>query len=93
MQMKPAEAHVWGMADSSGAQVTVSIDGTQVAQTTAGGDRKWSVNLPAQEAGGPHTIEVQSGGGSARLSDVSFGEVWYCGGQSNMVVEIYRVSD
>lgn len=90
LQMAPAKAHIWGYADSSGS-VTVLLDGQQVAQGTVDGSRKWSASLPATDEGGPHTIEVQVGGSSAKISDVHFGDVWYCAGQSNMVVEMYRV--
>lgn len=91
LQQTPAKAQVWGFADS-GSSVTITMDGEQVAQATVGSDGKWSAKLPATASGGPHTIEATAGGSTARISDVLFGDVWFCGGQSNMVVEFEDVS-
>lgn len=91
LQMAPAEAHVWGYADSG--TVDILVDGHQEAQATVGADGTWSVNLPAMDEGGPHTIEVQAGGQSTQITDVMFGDVWVCSGQSNMEFEFHKVSN
>ena len=91
LQRDPDQAHIWGTGDSAGATVDIKVDGSATSQATVGSDRKWSANLPAMQAGGPHTIEVQSGGSSAMLSDVMFGDVWVCSGQSNMEFEFNKV--
>ena len=91
LQGAPDKASVWGFADSAGGSVSVILDGTEVATGSVDSNRKWQAMLPVTEAGGPHTIEVSAGGSSATLTDVMFGDVWFCAGQSNMVVEIYRV--
>lgn len=46
----------------------------------------WRVRLPPQPAGGPYTLTGQSisTGESWNISDVLFGDVFICGGQSNM---------
>ena len=50
--------------------------------------------LPATAAGGPHTITASSSSyGKTTISDVLFGDVWICGGQSNMVFSLSGVSD
>jgi sialate O-acetylesterase len=71
---------VWGAADE-GEHVTVTL-GAQTASTVAR-DGKWSVRLAAEPAGGPHTLAI-TGKNRVELSDVLIGEVWVCGGQSNM---------
>lgn len=71
---------VWGTADE-GEAVTVTL-GSQTVSTVAR-DGKWSVRLPALPAGGPHTLTI-AGKNRLELSDVLIGEVWVCGGQSNM---------
>ena len=43
----------------------------------------WRTTLKATPAGGPYKIEI-SGENTIELSDVLFGEVWVCSGQSNM---------
>ncbi len=71
----------WGWADA-GEAVTVQLLGkTYAAQPDAQG--RWSVQLDAQPAGGPHVITVR-GKNQVTVSDVLFGDVWVCGGQSNM---------
>lgn len=72
---------VWGRA-AEGATVTVEIAG-QRASARAAADGRWSLELPAIPAGGPHELRA-SGGGEAVLRDVHVGEVWLCSGQSNM---------
>ncbi|MGC4004490.1 MAG: hypothetical protein QM811_15770 [Pirellulales bacterium] len=72
---------VWGTADT-GEKITVSLNGTKAEATAA--DGKWSVKLPAQKAGGPYELVVSGPKNKIELKDVLVGEVWICGGQSNM---------
>lgn len=44
----------------------------------------WEINLPAQSAGGPFTIQVRTKSAQVILSDVLFGDVYLSSGQSNM---------
>jgi sialate O-acetylesterase len=69
---------VWGTGEP-GAGVTVSIDG-QKKNATVGEDGRWSVTLDPMKAGGPHELAV----GDRALKNVMVGDVWVCGGQSNM---------
>lgn len=71
---------VWGTA-GDGEEVTVAF-GEHKAQAKAALG-KWRVELPAQKAGGPHTLVVQ-GKNRLELKNVLVGEVWICSGQSNM---------
>lgn len=67
----------WSAPDST---VRVSL-GAASAGTKAGKDGKWTVSLDLSQAGaGPHELKVNE----LTLSDVLVGEVWLCGGQSNM---------
>ena len=77
---------VWGKA-APGEAVTVSLD-TQSAKVTTGTDGKWAVELPAQKAGGPHTITI-AGKNTITINDVLVGEVWVASGQSNMSMRVY----
>lgn len=58
------------------ARETVIAAGTAVAAA----DGKWSVTLPALDAGGPYVLKVAN----RCFKDVWVGEVWICAGQSNM---------
>ena len=50
------EVPVWG-TDTANQSITVKL-GTQQATGTAGADGKWTVRLPAQDAGGPFSMTV-----------------------------------
>jgi sialate O-acetylesterase len=72
---------VWGWA-APGDRITVELEG-KTFSTTAGKDGRWQIRLNPMEAGGPYTLKVQ-GDTLLTVSDVLFGDVWICGGQSNM---------
>lgn len=74
-------APVWGIADP-GEPVTVTMAG-QTVSTTTGSDGRWLLRLAPMVAGGPHTLTI-TGKNRIVFDDVMVGEVWVCGGQSNM---------
>ncbi|HMN95192.1 MAG TPA: DUF1080 domain-containing protein [Phycisphaerales bacterium] len=81
-------APIWGWARPQ-ERVTVTpswtLDGRAVAlETWADEAGRWRVAVPTPAAGGPHTVRVVAGGEERTLRDVLIGEVWLCGGQSNM---------
>lgn len=51
----------------------------------------WRVSLEPVEAGGPYNVTVASHHDRAALTDVLFGDVWLCGGQSNMFFKTSQV--
>ena len=60
----------------------------EVSVTTGADDLGfWELYLPKQEAGGPHTITIDSRE-TLTFEDVYFGDVWIAGGQSNMEWQI-----
>jgi sialate O-acetylesterase len=81
---------LWGWADQE-QSVEVLLDG-EPAATGAVVDGRWSVSLPPQQAGGPHTIEIV-GESRVAVRDVLFGDVWIASGQSNMQLPMQRVRD
>lgn len=74
------EIPVWGTA-KDGESVRVEFAGQTVSTTAK--DGKWSVRLKPVKAGGPFTMTL-SGENTVVLNDLWVGEVWICGGQSNM---------
>ena len=58
----------------------------------AAGRPVWKVTLDPTDAGGPYVITASSGDCQITLSDVLFGDVWFCSGQSNMVQWVNNVS-
>ncbi|XP_071113483.1 sialate O-acetylesterase-like [Haliotis cracherodii] len=88
LQQAPKKSTIWGFASNVGETVTVHISGKGSVTTTTrhgdNGDVVWYAQLPPISAGGPYTITVTSREGKLTLSDVLFGDVWVCSGQSNM---------
>jgi sialate O-acetylesterase len=72
--------NIWGTADN-GEAVTISFNNKNYSAKPSNG--KWKITLPAQPAGGPHQIFIK-GKNTIELNNVLFGDVWICGGQSNM---------
>uniref|UniRef100_A0A6B2L341 Sialate O-acetylesterase domain-containing protein n=1 Tax=Arcella intermedia TaxID=1963864 RepID=A0A6B2L341_9EUKA len=90
LQRAPQRAHLWGWT-TAGATVSVLFNG-QTYTSTADSTGQWSSYLPATPAGGPYTIKISSSAGqSALLEDVLFGDVYVCGGQSNMQMTVHSV--
>jgi len=82
---------VWGWADP-GEEITVRLSTGDAASTVADDDGKWTVKVPAQQAGGPVTLTVK-GNNTITLTDVLIGEVWLCSGQSNMEWSVASSND
>jgi len=74
---------VWGWA-SPGERVTVRFAG-QSPRAVADNKGRWSVKLkPLVASFDGRDLLVEAPGGKRALKDVLVGEVWLCGGQSNM---------
>ncbi|MFG6439476.1 sialate O-acetylesterase [Roseateles sp. LKC17W] len=72
---------IWGWA-TPGRTLTVSLADRQT-KAQAGADGRWTAQLPALQAGGPHQLRV-NGDGEASRRDLLIGDVWLLSGQSNM---------
>ncbi|MEO8111751.1 MAG: sialate O-acetylesterase [Ginsengibacter sp.] len=72
--------NIWGTADNNEA-ISISFNNETYNTITANG--KWKITLPAQAAGGPYQIIIK-GKNTIELDNILFGDVWICGGQSNM---------
>jgi sialate O-acetylesterase len=73
---------VWGWADP-GEKVTVTFVDSIVV-TTADASGSWSAKLPAMPASLDHREMTISGKNTLSFKEVLVGDVWLCGGQSNM---------
>jgi sialate O-acetylesterase len=76
---------IWGWSEP-GDKIRVEIAG-KTASGVAGPDRRWQVKIQPPAAGGPYTIKI-SGHQTVELHNVLVGDVWLCGGQSNMQVPL-----
>jgi sialate O-acetylesterase len=81
---------LWGWAAPGEAvRLTASWRPGEVS-TVADGEGKWLVRLPTTKAGGPYTLTVR-GTNTITINNILLGEVWLCGGQSNMNFTVGRV--
>jgi sialate O-acetylesterase len=78
---------IWGGA-KAGETVKVTL-GQVKGSVRADKDGRWMITLPAFSAGGPYVLTIKGRNETKIFSDVLFGEVWLCSGQSNME---FRVS-
>ena len=82
---------VWGWANPQ--EKIVVTFGNKKAETTAGADGKWRVNLPALLDGTPAGRLTVAGTNTITLKDVLVDEVWLCSGQSNMELPLNKTDD
>ena len=80
---------IWGSA-KPGESVRVSI-GQVNKSAPVQKNGYWLVTLPAFTAGGPYILSVKTKNETKIFSDVLFGEVWLCSGQSNMQFKVRQV--
>ncbi|TKB96639.1 sialate O-acetylesterase [Pedobacter cryotolerans] len=81
---------IWGWA-AVGERVTITFNGKKISTLTSN-QNKWLIMLPAMQAGGPYTMSVQ-GSNKITLTDVLIGDVYFCSGQSNMVLGMERLRE
>jgi sialate O-acetylesterase len=87
---RDAKLIIWGWA-SPGEKVQVKFN-KKSASTTTGSDGSWKISLPPMSAGGPYTMEVK-GNNTIIINNILLGDVWFCSGQSNMVINMERVKE
>lgn len=76
------------------AEVEIKLAGQTVSVTPRlFGD--WTAVLdPVSEPGGSHTLTISAEGEVAHtVEDITFGDVWLCGGQSNMEFDMTTIND
>jgi hypothetical protein len=88
LQEKPVA--VWGTGAKG--EVSVQVDGKQVATTSSDGAGNWKVYIPPQPTSWRAKLKATSGFASVEVS-VSFGIVVLCSGQSNMQMPVNHWKD
>ena len=95
--MEPFSAVLWGFG-SVGATVTVSFMNISYHTNVYSYSKDvgvWKITLAAQPPGGPHTITAVHDDkkviNKLELTNVLFGDVWICSGQSNMQFTVSMV--
>ena len=81
---------IWGWS-KPGDIIRVSI-ADHTATTVAGSDGRWQTKIEPPPAGGPYTVRV-TGAQTNEFHKVLVGDVWICGGQSNMELPLSRTEN
>lgn len=87
---RQANIKIWGWA-SPGEKVNVLFNNRN-ENTVTGPDNKWLLSFPAMQAGGPYTMVIK-GENEIIIKDILIGDVWFCSGQSNMVLPMERLKE
>jgi sialate O-acetylesterase len=81
---------IWGWS-TPGQEIRVQVGGA-TAKTVTGSDGYWQVRVQPPAGGGPYTIFID-GPQHKELHETLVGDVWLCGGQSNMELPLSRTRD
>jgi hypothetical protein len=91
VQRAPSQSSVYGLVDDSVPSkvvVTVSGSGSSYDIDEIVTEKQWKAILRATPTGGNYIIAVKCSNCAntteQAIDDVTFGDVWYCAGQSNM---------
>ncbi|HEY2580955.1 MAG TPA: sialate O-acetylesterase [Mucilaginibacter sp.] len=87
---RDTKVNIWGWA-APGEKVTIRFMGKSY-HTVTGSDGKWLAVLKPVKAGGPYSMDI-SGTNKITIKDILIGDVWFCSGQSNMVLPMERVKE
>ncbi len=85
---RDSEISLWG---SGSGQVTVKPSWAKDVYTAdCDAEGNWLVKVKTPAAGSVYTIEFTDAAGSVKVVNILAGEVWLCGGQSNMQFNLSR---
>jgi len=85
-----ATVKIWGTA-SPNEKVSLNFN-QKTYQSITDANGNWAILLPAQKAGGPFQMTFTASN-KIMLTDILFGDVWLCSGQSNMELSMNRLED
>ena len=87
---RDAKIKIWGWA-APGEKVKIKFNRHNFT-ITASANGQWSAILPAMKAGGPFAMDINAKT-HIIINDILIGDVWFCSGQSNMVLPMERVKE
>lgn len=96
MVLQAETPRVYGSAPP-GSVVSVSVENQAHVVVTSSKNGSWAAQLPPQPASNPAapgvSITVEANGDTITLRDILFGDLWVCGGQSNMEFSVAEAFD
>jgi len=82
---------IWGWS-KPGEVIKVEIAG-HTAKAVADANGRWQAEMDPPAAGGPYTLKITGPDQTVEFHEVLVGDVWLCGGQSNMELGIGLVNN
>lgn len=82
---------IWGWS-RPGDRIQVEFGG-HTAEAVTGDDHRWQVSIEPPAMGGPYTLHIWDKQQSVELKNILVGDVWLCGGQSNMQLPLIAVNN
>jgi sialate O-acetylesterase len=80
---------IWGWS-KPGEVIKVEIAG-HTTKAVTGADGRWQAEIQPPAPGGPYTVKIIGANRTVELHEVLVGDVWLCGGQSNMQLGLGQV--
>ena len=99
LQREPHSPSVWGLAPPNtrvGVNISLGSESLQLADhVPVGEDGVWTVSLGKWPPGIGYSLHfmLEDTGDLITLEDISFGDVWVCSGQSNMVLLVRELKE
>ena len=89
VMQRNTDVNLWGTAKAN-ATVQITASWTkQKVKAKADAQGKWKTTIATTDAGGPYTMTFSDGDKKkTELNNILLGEVWVCGGQSNMEMPV-----
>ena len=81
---REAEVLLWGYAPGHDQVIVIPSWSDKKYLAKTGSDGRFELRIGTTTAGGPYEITFKAGNEKKVLNNVMLGEVWLCGGQSNM---------
>lgn len=81
---------IWGWSEP-GSTIRVLLE-DETASTVTGPDGRWQLEITPPSMGGPYRMTIE-GPTTVELNDLLVGDVWLCGGQSNMAIGLLETDD
>jgi len=87
---RDAKIKIWGWAQP-GEKITISLNHKKYTTITKP-DGEWQVESAPMKSGGPYTMDI-SASNHITINNILIGDVWFCSGQSNMVLPMDRLTE
>ncbi len=81
---------IWGWA-RPGEKVTIRFNHKKYT-TLTNLNGEWRIEASAMKSGGPYAMDITASNHIV-INDILIGDVWFCSGQSNMVITMERVKE